>query len=104
MSRPTAESRARAHSLRVDVPGEQAALDLIERLGPLHAELAPNPGGCCRVRIEVRPRPGDRVLHRVLDIVADWAARYRLETARLELDGRELVVSASPRTSMRVAR
>ena len=89
-----AASRGSVRSLRVDVPGEEAGLDLIERLSPLHAELAPNPGGCCRVRIEVRPRPGDRVMHRVVDIVAAWAGSYGIEMARLDFDGREVVVSA----------
>ncbi|MDE3025842.1 MAG: hypothetical protein KGI93_09755 [Acidobacteriota bacterium] len=80
--RDTGERR----SLWVEVPGEQAGLALIERLGPLHAELAPSADGCCRVAVELREQTVDAV-RRVLDVVLAWASACGIEAARLEFDG-----------------
>lgn len=79
-------------SLWVEVPGEEAGLALIERLGPLHAELAPSAGGCCRVAVELREQTVDAV-RRVLAVVLAWARACGIEAARLELDGRVIGVA-----------
>ena len=80
-------------SLWIDVPDETAGLDLIERLSPLHAELAPASGDeCCRVAVELREHLTDEVVSRVLDIVPAWTSANRIEAARVELDGNVYVV------------
>ena len=80
-------------SLWIDVPDETAGLDLIERLSPLHAELAPASGDeSSRVAVELREHLTDEVVSRVLDVVPAWTSANRIEAARVELDGNVYVV------------
>lgn len=90
-ARPAAVALER-RSLWIDVPDETFGLDLIERLSPLHAELAPRGDGCCRVAVELREQSTDEVVARVLEVVPAWASANGIEAARLELDTRVYLV------------
>jgi hypothetical protein len=79
--------------LCIDVPGEQAALELVERLNGFHAELAPAPGSGCEVRIEFEhegehEHGGDGRLVEAVRTVEDWLADTGISTAAVRIDGR----------------
>lgn len=80
-------------SLWIDVPDETAGLDLIERLSPLRAEIAPACGNtCCRVAVELRDHSTDEVVSRALGAILAWTSASGIEATRVELDGNVHVV------------
>ncbi|MDE3190040.1 MAG: hypothetical protein KGL94_04385 [Acidobacteriota bacterium] len=84
---------ARRRSLWIDAPGQEAGLDLIQRLRPLRAEVAPDRDGHCRIGVEATGRDRDAVVIRALAVLLDWAREHGIAVTRLELDGRAVVVA-----------
>lgn len=80
--------------LFVEAPTVESALELIDQLRGVHAELAPGEGDSCRVAIEL---DGDDNcwFSRVSEGLQKWLARGSAETVRLELDGRSYVLESS---------